>query len=235
MKDLNTQYWKTVPAKSIIGRNAFPGDELIRRLEPGSAILDLGCGTGEMAQYLSDQGYRVTGIDINEEAISQNKLKPTQVDYVISDITDILPFADESFDAIIISFVLVNIMPLSKRKALVLELNRILKPGALIWVNEGLVSEDYNKRYELSRPFVDEKHNFFVFNEGTSSSSIETQKQMEEAIEKNKIARIAHHFETKELETLFKDFEIIHKEELETRSPNTKSVIRMAIMVFQKK
>lgn len=235
MRDLNTQYWKTVPAKSIIGRNAFPGDELIKKLEPGSAILDLGCGTGEMAESLSDQGYTVTGIDINEKAISQNKLKPTKINYVISDITDVLPFADKSFDAIIMSFVLVNIMPLPKRETLILELNRVLKSGGLIWVNESLVSDDYNKRYELSRPFVNEKYNFFVFKEGTSSSSIKTLEQMRKAIEENKIARIAHHFETKELETLFKDFEIIHKEELETHSPNTGSVIKMAIMVFQKK
>jgi cyclopropane fatty-acyl-phospholipid synthase-like methyltransferase len=39
-------------------------DMLVERLEPGAAVLDLGCGTGEpVARYLSERGFRVVGVD----------------------------------------------------------------------------------------------------------------------------------------------------------------------------
>jgi ubiquinone/menaquinone biosynthesis C-methylase UbiE len=230
----NTQYWETLPAKDIIGRNAVPGDELLKILPAQAAILDLGCGTGEMAEYLSGQGYKVTGIDINRDAITQNKSKPTKVNYVLGDIAKLLPFADGSFEAITTSFTILNIMPPIREK-LVSELGRILKPGGLVWVNEPLVSQDYAARYELSRPFVDNDHDFVVFKEGTAASSIQTPEQMSQAARAGKVARVTHHFTMEELEELFNDYEIIYSHQTQTASPNSKSAMEMAIIVFQLK
>ena len=58
-----------------IGR---PQGEIIRLAEKGEirgAVLDAGCGTGENALYLANQGYEVTGIDAVEAAIRKAKEK----------------------------------------------------------------------------------------------------------------------------------------------------------------
>lgn len=58
-----------------IGR---PQGEIIRLAEKGEirgAVLDAGCGTGENALFLANQGYEVTGIDAVEAAIRKAKQK----------------------------------------------------------------------------------------------------------------------------------------------------------------
>ena len=43
--------------------------EVRRRVPPGAALLDLGCGTGLDAAALAQQGYRVTAIDWSPEMV----------------------------------------------------------------------------------------------------------------------------------------------------------------------
>ncbi|MHC5823877.1 MAG: class I SAM-dependent methyltransferase, partial [Nostoc sp.] len=41
---------------------------------PGASLLDIGCGTGEIAAWLAQQGFKVLGIDYSEAAIEKAKL-----------------------------------------------------------------------------------------------------------------------------------------------------------------
>lgn len=186
----NRDHWEKLAAKAIIGRNAFPGDELFAHLPQKAQILDLGCGTGEIAELLAaHNNYCVTAIDVNTEAISLNKAKTSNVTYILGDITQPLPFPDHTFDAIIISFVLVSIISLPDRIKLVSELMRISKTGGIFWINEGLVSDDYTKRYELSSSFLKSSdYDFFVFQDDTPSSSIQTAQQLKQAIKEKLLA-----------------------------------------------
>lgn len=43
--------------------------ERTARPEPGTAILDVGCGRGRHARLLAARGYRVTGVDLSEKAL----------------------------------------------------------------------------------------------------------------------------------------------------------------------
>lgn len=48
----------------------FSYDEIARLVEPGSRVLDLGCGDGELLQLLRDQRHaKVNGVDIEESMI----------------------------------------------------------------------------------------------------------------------------------------------------------------------
>lgn len=49
---------------------------LVEKYPPANPVLDLGCGSGDLAIYLAQLGYQVVGIDFVESAImkAQNKL-----------------------------------------------------------------------------------------------------------------------------------------------------------------
>ena len=50
---------------------SFPQLErlVLRKLDPGSTILDVCCGTGQFARKLNDEGFRVVGIDASFEML----------------------------------------------------------------------------------------------------------------------------------------------------------------------
>ncbi|MFP4427631.1 MAG: methionine biosynthesis protein MetW [Alkalispirochaetaceae bacterium] len=67
---------KTTPAAG--GRAAqemnerFNYDEIVALVEPGSSVLDLGCGTGELLlRLITERGCKGRGVDIEEEMIQQ--------------------------------------------------------------------------------------------------------------------------------------------------------------------
>ena len=75
------------------------------QLGPGQRLLDLGCGTGLIAEYLSDRsGAHVTGLDYVPDAIRQactrTRAKAEQLDFVVGDINALaLPRA--AYDVIV--------------------------------------------------------------------------------------------------------------------------------------
>ena len=56
-------------------------------LQPGSHILDVGCGTGRHAHELARRGYQVTGIDISEGMLNEARKVPSDVNWVLADAT----------------------------------------------------------------------------------------------------------------------------------------------------
>lgn len=76
------------------------GNDLIELLEfqNGQKILDLGCGTGDLAKQLADAGAEVVGIDSSPDMIEQAKRKYPEVSFMTGDATA-LDFHDE-FDAV---------------------------------------------------------------------------------------------------------------------------------------
>ncbi len=76
--------------------------QIIHRLiEPGSRVLDLGCGTGELLYLLArDKKARVQGIELNESAIYECVKKGLSVFH--SDIeSGLSEYPDDSFDYVI--------------------------------------------------------------------------------------------------------------------------------------
>ncbi len=80
---------------------------LIEKLElkPSEVALDLGCGNGRIAEYISDlKGAKMVGLDFAAEVISRAQRrtinKKDRLIYVVGDMDD-LSFEEGSFDAII--------------------------------------------------------------------------------------------------------------------------------------
>ena len=94
-------------------------------------ILELGCGTGNDAARLADEGYSVTGADLSREAIEHARARYGAIaTFLTADITERLPFADAGFDAVM-SNVAMHMFPDSVTHALFAEVARVVAPGGL--------------------------------------------------------------------------------------------------------
>lgn len=58
---------------------------VLRDLSPGSAVLDLCCGTGQLAAVLSDKGYTVTGVDGSAGMIEIARRNAPEVAFLVQD------------------------------------------------------------------------------------------------------------------------------------------------------
>jgi SAM-dependent methyltransferase len=69
------------------------------------SILDLGCGTGRHVVHMAQKGLQVIGLDNAPTALKLAgewlKEKELAADFVLSDMRNPLPFADQSFDAVL--------------------------------------------------------------------------------------------------------------------------------------
>ncbi|MEH7127855.1 methyltransferase domain-containing protein [Neobacillus drentensis] len=76
------------------------GGELVRWLapKPGEKILDLGCGTGDIANQLSQQGVEITGMDKSENMIEQAQKKYPDLTFIVEDAVN-MRYSNE-FDAV---------------------------------------------------------------------------------------------------------------------------------------
>ena len=107
-------------------------------------VLDVACGTGDMAVELLRQGCSVTGVDLSEEMMAIAKQKAPQAEYSLADVEH-LPFEDATFDAVTCAFGVRNFVHLEQG---IKEMLRVLKPGGRMAILE-LATPDS----PLLRPF----------------------------------------------------------------------------------
>lgn len=101
-------------------------------LKPGEKVLDLGAGTGVSTQELAKSGAFAVGADLSIGMLQAGRAKRPDVPLLAADALR-LPFADETFDAVTISFALRNIVD---TEAALREMARVTKPGGRLVVCE---------------------------------------------------------------------------------------------------
>ena len=93
--------WYDTPRGRWIGETEYRLIERQLPLRSGAQVLDVGCGTGWFTRRMAHRGnLHVTGLDINSEWLAFARKRDPNSRYVQGDALA-LPFADNSFDAVI--------------------------------------------------------------------------------------------------------------------------------------
>ena len=100
--------------------------------KPGEKVLDLAAGTGTSSQPFADHGAQVVPCDFSIGMLQVGKSARPHLAFTAGDGTK-LPFADDTFDAVTISFGLRNIVD---PDAGLRELLRVTRPGGRLVVCE---------------------------------------------------------------------------------------------------
>jgi SAM-dependent methyltransferase len=94
-------------------------------------ILELGCGTGNDAARLADEGYAVTALDFSGEAIERARSRfGSRVGFLVADMAAPLPFCAGGFDAVM-SNVALHMFPDGVTRSLFAEIGRVVSPDGL--------------------------------------------------------------------------------------------------------
>jgi demethylmenaquinone methyltransferase/2-methoxy-6-polyprenyl-1,4-benzoquinol methylase len=101
-------------------------------VRPGDRVLDVCCGTGDLALAAAEAGGKVTGLDFSEAMLERARRKEPAIEWVSGDALA-LPFADDSFEAVTVGFGLRNLADAEHGLA---ELRRVLSPGGRVAILE---------------------------------------------------------------------------------------------------
>ena len=111
-------------------------DQILKnRYQPGSKILDAGCGSGRNLKWFYTSDYKIYGIDINLRDIEYCKeVYSKQKEHFIQGSITQIPFEANSFDHVLCNAVLHFAEDLSHYLKMFEELFRILKPNGSLFI-----------------------------------------------------------------------------------------------------
>ena len=128
---------------------------LLRRHAPRARrLVDLGCGTGEMAAELSDGQFEITGVDLSPQMIAHARSKKLpHANFVSADAGD-TKLPAHSFD-VAFATALFHHVPTAERAGVAREFTRLLRSGGLAIVFEHNPANPITRRIVRTCP-VDE-------------------------------------------------------------------------------
>jgi demethylmenaquinone methyltransferase/2-methoxy-6-polyprenyl-1,4-benzoquinol methylase len=99
---------------------------------PGERVLDIAAGTGTSSAAIAKSGAEVVALDFSAGMVEVGRKRQPAIEFIVGD-AEQLPFGDDEFDAVTISFGLRNV---NRPKVALSEMYRVLKPGGRLVVCE---------------------------------------------------------------------------------------------------
>ena len=107
-------------------------NDLLNYISKDSSVLDLGCGAGNNAVYLSKLGYNVTGIDLSDSMLAIAKNKKSNAKFIKGDVRE-LNFVNKSCDCIISSYIFCHLLRKDIEKCLA-RIHDILMHSGILFI-----------------------------------------------------------------------------------------------------
>lgn len=110
-------------------------DLVEKRVPPGSAVLDLGCGCGVPVARRLAQGYAVTGVDLSAVQIARARELVPEATFVCADMSSV-EFPPASFGAVVCLYALIH-LPLAEQPPVLRAVATWLRPGGIFLATVG--------------------------------------------------------------------------------------------------
>ena len=129
MQEYYDELWEGLP------EDLTPPDYALRRrfalanVAGDERVLDLGCGTGDLAADLAHGGARVIAVDVAQAALDRARARHPELDLRLVPIDGPLPFDDGAFDAVWSSEVIEHVADTARWLS---EVRRVLEPGGRV-------------------------------------------------------------------------------------------------------
>jgi SAM-dependent methyltransferase len=147
------RYWDRMAWRKTFA-HPLRQDWLAAHLRPNARVLDYGCGYGRILNRLAQAGYRRPfGLDVSFEMLARARGQGPAAPLVQSD-GRVVPFADSVFDAVLLFAVLTCVVEDADQRALLSEIERVLKPAGLLYISDYLLSDEARNvdRYRRHAP-----------------------------------------------------------------------------------
>jgi 2-polyprenyl-3-methyl-5-hydroxy-6-metoxy-1,4-benzoquinol methylase len=137
-------------------------NEFLSMLPEKAAILDVGCGAGVKSRYLSDKGFKITGVDFSDKMIEIAKRESPDIDFEVVDIYDLDGY-EKTFDAVFAQAVLLHI-PKARVLEVIAKLKKKIKPKGLLYLAVKEVKLDkMEEKVEKENDYGYDYERFFSF------------------------------------------------------------------------
>jgi ubiquinone/menaquinone biosynthesis C-methylase UbiE len=159
------KYWDGVTSTKNFGHQ-INWEFVTPLLQKDAKILDYGCGYGRLTHDIADHGYsNVIGVDSSQGMIQEAREKFPALTFE-HNLETTIPFSDNEFDAVFLFTILTCIPFNHDQYTLFQELQRVLKPGGLVYISDVLINTDQrNRRRYESGNF--QPYGIFTHSEGT--------------------------------------------------------------------
>ena len=120
-------------------------------LDSSARVLDYGCGYGRILAELARAGYQnVVGVDFSAAMLARCRREFPRMSLIRND-GHTLPFESETLDAVLLFATLTCIPQNEAQLSLIAEVERILRPGGLLYISDLLLNEDPRNRERYER------------------------------------------------------------------------------------
>ncbi len=137
-------------------------EKFLTELPKNASILDVGCGAGVKSRYLTNKGFKVTGIDFSEKMIEIAKRESPEIPFEVVDVYEIDKYP-KTFDGVFAQAVLLHI-PKEKIRSVLAKLKGKIKPNGLLYIAvKGMRDDGVEEAVKKEDDYGYEYERFFSF------------------------------------------------------------------------
>lgn len=157
---MDYKYWNEYYKKNIAPNEPSKfAKDILKYLHPGKKLIELGCGNGRDAIFLSNNNINVVAIDQSESSINNLKynISNNNINFVVDDFIETKLLEKESFDYVYSRFTLHSISEEQEDKLINRVYNALKKEGLLVIEVRSIKDEIFGLGEKVAR-------NTYVYN-----------------------------------------------------------------------